>query len=108
MALITSRMLALRGRPPGLVGGINASMSAIGQSAPEHRIGVRVVNGIGEFYDRVTGQKFVPRGNNYIRLGPQTDLSGRRVVYHSTFDPGSYNPSRAEAALERMHVDGYN
>ncbi len=76
--------------------------------APAHRIGVRAVNGVGEFYDRVTGQKFIPRGNNYIRLGPQTHPSGTRVIYHSTFDPGSYNPSRVEAALQRMRADGYN
>ena len=28
----------------------------------EHRIAIRAVNGSPEFYDRVTGQKFVPRG----------------------------------------------
>lgn len=37
---------------------------------PDHRIGIRVVNGVGEFYDRKTNKKFVPRGNNYIRLSP--------------------------------------
>jgi len=75
---------------------------------PAHRIGVRVVNGVGEFYDRMTGEKFVPRGNNYIRLGPQTDPFGQRVIYHSTFDPGSYDPARVETAFKRMHADGYN
>jgi hypothetical protein len=35
---------------------------------PDHRIGIRVANGVGEFYDRTTNQRFVPRGNNYIRL----------------------------------------
>ena len=29
-----------------------------------HRIGVRVVNGGGEFYDRQTGLQFHPRGYN--------------------------------------------
>ena len=33
-----------------------------------HRIQVRVINGVGEFYDTVTGEKFVPRGMNYNRF----------------------------------------
>lgn len=75
---------------------------------PEHRIGVRVVNGVGEFYDRVTGQKFVPRGNNYARLAPQTAPDGSTQVYHSVFDPGKYDSARAAAAFRQMHADGYN
>jgi hypothetical protein len=75
---------------------------------PEHRIGVRVVDGIGEFYDRVTGEKFVPRGNNYIRLAQQKAYSGEIMNYHSTFNIGLYDPDQAEEALQRMHADGYN
>jgi len=30
------------------------------QPSPEHRIGIRVVAGVGEFYDRQTGEKFIP------------------------------------------------
>lgn len=85
-----------------------ASPTPTQRAIPAHRIGVRVVNGVGEFYDRITGQKFVPRGNNYIRLGPQTHPSGTRVIYHSTFDPGSYDASRVEATLQHMRADGYN
>src|SRR5690349_14215577 len=81
---------------------------AKGQNGSEHRIAVRVVSGAGEFYDRVTGQKFVPRGNNYIRLGPQTTLDGKHIITHSAFNPGSYDPARATLALQRMHADGYN
>ncbi|MGH8926635.1 MAG: hypothetical protein ACRDWA_18730, partial [Acidimicrobiia bacterium] len=36
--------------------------------ATEHRIGVRIVNGAGEFFDRLSGERFVPRGVNLIRL----------------------------------------
>ena len=78
------------------------------QPPVEHQIGVRVVNGVGEFFDRVTGAKFVPRGSNYIRLAPQVDTFGRRQVYHSTFIVGEYDPTRAEAALARMAASGYN
>jgi hypothetical protein len=75
---------------------------------PEHRIGVRVVDGVGEFYDRLTGQKFTPRGNNYIRLADQQSASGETFFYHSTFNVGLYDPTRAEQALRQMHADGYN
>jgi hypothetical protein len=76
--------------------------------ATAHRIGVRVVNDFGELYDRATGATFVPRGNNYIRLGPQVDGFGRTQVYHSTFIVGRYEPERAEMALARMAAGGYN
>jgi hypothetical protein len=78
------------------------------QPPPEHRIGIRVVDGIGEFYDRQTGEKFIPRGNNYIRLEYQTTPQSDRILFHSTFNAGSYEPERAEQALRRMHEDGYN
>lgn len=77
-------------------------------AAHEHRIGIRVVNGIGEFYDRVTGQKFIPRGNNYVRLAPQTAPDGSTQVYHSVFDPGQYNPDEVSTQFARMHAEGYN
>lgn len=75
---------------------------------PEHRIGVRVVDGVGEFYDRVTGERFVPRGANYIRLDWQRNRAGDRFLGHSTFGPGFYDAERAEQALAQMQADGYN
>jgi Cellulase (glycosyl hydrolase family 5) len=68
------------------------------------RIGIRD----GEFYDRVTGAAFVPRGSNYIRLAVQNDPGGFTRAWHSTFDVGRYNARRAEAALARMEASGYN
>lgn len=81
------------------------------QSSPpatEHRIAIRVNNGVGEFYDRVTGERFIPRGMNYIRLAWQTKADGSRVFGHSLFDPGQYDPSRVGGDLRRMRDDGYN
>jgi hypothetical protein len=75
-------------------------------SAPEHRIGVRAVDGEGEFYDRRTGEKFIPRGFNYVRLAPMAEIAPR--LWHSTLNPGFYEPERAEVALRRMHEGGYN
>jgi hypothetical protein len=71
-----------------------------------HRIGVRVVDGAGEFYDRQTGEKFVPRGYNYIRLAPMSETNPG--TWHSTLNPGLYEPERAEAALQAMGAAGYN
>jgi hypothetical protein len=85
-----------------------AADAAPPQPTPEHRIGVRVVNGIGEFYDRATGQKFVPRGANYIVMGLQKNRAGESYVAHATFGPGFYDRLAAEAALQKMHADGYN
>ncbi len=74
----------------------------------EHHIAIRVVNGVGEFYNRATGQKFVPRGMNYIRLAPQTKMDGSPTFGHSLFDPGQYNSLRVSGDLTKMHDDGYN
>jgi hypothetical protein len=83
-------------------------VQAAPQPSVEHRIGVREVGGFGELYDRVTAAKFAPRGSNYIRLGPQRNVSGGIQYYHSTFNVGRYDSGRAEAALGRMATDGYN
>ena len=61
------------------------------QPLPEHRIGVRVVNGVGEFYNRITGEKFVPRGANYVVISLQKNRAGEQYVSHATFGPGFYD-----------------
>ena len=75
---------------------------------PKHQIAIREINGAGEFYDTLTGDKFIPRGMNYIRIGPQTNPYGESTTYHAVFDPGKYDPQRVDTALARMSVDGYN
>lgn len=74
--------------------------------APEHRIGIRIVDGAGEFFDRHSGERFVPRGNNYVHLAPMSVLSS--ALWHSTLSPGFYDPEVTETMLRQMHVDGYN
>ena len=96
-----------------IVAGRRIARGALRVSAPpppsgDHRIGVRERDGFGELYDRTTGARFVPRGSNYIRLGPQVDTFGRHQVYHSNFIVGAYEATRAEAALARMAASGYN
>jgi hypothetical protein len=74
----------------------------------EHHIGIRVVDGIGEFYNRQTGEKFIPRGMNYVRLGPQTKMDGSSTFGHSLFDPDEYDSAKVGVDLQKMHADGYN
>ncbi len=64
-----------------------------------HRIGVRLVKGTGQLFDRQTGTAFTPRGFNLIRLA-----SG----HHSTLSVGQYDPDATERAFARMHASGYN
>jgi len=71
-----------------------------------HRIGVRMVDDVGEFYDRLTGEKFVPRGYNYARFSPIFGASGQ--LWEETLGPGFYDPVAADRALEQMHANGYN
>ena len=73
-----------------------------------HRIGVRTPSTLAEFYDRASGNVFVPRGNNYIRLASQTLPDGSSTFYHSTFNVGLYSANGVEAALTNMQTSGYN
>ncbi|MGQ0849200.1 MAG: discoidin domain-containing protein [Actinomycetota bacterium] len=65
----------------------------------EHRIGVRIVEGSGELFDRFTGEKFVPRGANLIRLSAGA---------HSTLDPGRYDRQQIVETFARLAGGGYN
>lgn len=53
--------------------------------------------------DSETGARFVPRGNNYVRLAQIADRH-----HHATFEPGQYDAARVEAALAYMGKSGYN
>ena len=68
----------------------------------EHRIGVRQVNGVGEFYDKQTNEKFVPRGGNYVFIpvgNSQTNL---------LLQVGTYDPSRTRKDFAALADLGYN
>jgi hypothetical protein len=80
-----------------------SSQSSTSRYDGRHDIGVRD----GRLYDRRTGRMFVVRGWNYVRLGPQETAAGR-IVYHTTFNAGRYDPARAERALRSMRASGYN
>jgi hypothetical protein len=69
------------------------------QGPTEHRIGVRLVKGTGQLFDRQTGIAFTPRGFNLIRLAGG---------HHSTLSVGHYDPDATEHAFARMQASGYN
>lgn len=75
---------------------------------PVHRISVRLVNGLGGFYDTTSGAKFIPRGNNYVRLAQQQFCFWGASVYHSTFDPARYDATTVAQAFGAMRDQGYN
>jgi hypothetical protein len=87
---------------------LNQTQQPAPAEPPTHTIGIRQVNGVGQFYDRTTQDAFVPRGANCVRLGPQRTPDGHTQTYHTTFDPGAYDSARAGAALGDMHALGYN
>ena len=65
-------------------------------------------DGRGEFNIISTGQAFVPRGSNFIRVADQVKPTGEATNTHSTFAPGLYDSAGAEAALASMEKQGYN
>jgi hypothetical protein len=71
----------------------------------EHVIGVRMVDGDAEFYNRQTGEKFVPRGSNYIDF--------KEIVPHTlwedyVFGAGTYRPEDIRAEFKMLAGHGYN
>ena len=82
--------------------------AAAAAAVPQHRIGVRVVGGDGEFFDRRGGAKFVPRGSTYLRRGWRDVGGGRLISHQATFDVGIYDAVAAESALAAMHAQRYN
>jgi len=48
-------------------------------------IDIRNRNGKPEFYDTVTGDRFIPRGINYTWSG--NTIQGKNNAYHNVFDP---------------------
>lgn len=69
----------------------------------EHRIGTRTTAGKAEFYDRTTGEPFVPRGVNYVFVplpaGSVTNL---------LFKEGVYDPQLTREDFGALAADGYN
>jgi F5/8 type C domain-containing protein len=70
---------------------------------PEHVIGVRTVDGVGEFYHRPSGERWVPRGVNYVFV-PVAE--GRYAT--ELLKVGIYDPARTRADFAQLAGLGYN
>ncbi|MBN2503011.1 MAG: discoidin domain-containing protein [Anaerolineales bacterium] len=70
---------------------------------PEHHIGTRVVDGVGEFYDRQSGERFVPRGVNYFYIIPAAGGFQDRF-----FGVDVYDHERVAADFQQLSELGYN
>jgi hypothetical protein len=68
-------------------------------------IGVRVVDGAGEFYDTRTGERFVPRGMNYNRFLPASTLGG---LADNLFTTRYYDQATVDADMTEMVALGFN
>jgi hypothetical protein len=82
-----------------------AAPSATPSATIERWIGVRLVDGRGEFYDTRTGQRFVPRGMNYNRFLPAATLPG---LTDNLFTTRYYDPATVDADLAEIAALGYN
>ena len=82
---------------PTLVSPENTALPQI-----EHRIGVRHVNGVGEFFDRLTDQTFIPRGVNYVFV----PLGSSNTVH--LLKVGIYDPNRTRDDFAKLASLGYN
>jgi hypothetical protein len=85
----------------------NQSASANLAVLAPHSIAVRPTATVAEFFDKTTGNPFVPRGNSYIRLAFQTYPDGSIQSYHSTFNVGLYDANGVETAMANMQNAGY-
>lgn len=70
-----------------------------------HRIGTRVVDGAGEFYDTVTGETFVPRGANYVDV---REVVPGQLWEDYVFGAGTFRPDLVREAFHHLAEYGYN
>ena len=64
------------------------------------RIGVRQ----SKFINLSTGEEFIPRGFNYVRLRPQVS----NQIVHANFDPAYYNISEIEDMFQDLKTNNFN
>jgi hypothetical protein len=83
-----------------------ASMPTVPDSPtpPPHRIGARVVDGVGEFFDTGTGERFVPRGMNYNRFITRYGSA----IADDLLTTSHYDPATVAADFDAMRELGFN
>ena len=72
------------------------------QPQVEHLIAIRRQDGVGQFYNKQTGEKYIPRGTNYVYvpLGDAHTILLLKV--------GQYDPQRTRADFSQLAGLGYN
>jgi len=75
---------------------------------PKHRIGIRVVDGVSEFFDRLSGEKFIPRGANYHRWVARSSPGQGTIPIDSLFNTAYGQLDQAEEELRQMAAMGFN
>ena len=73
-----------------------------------HRIQIRVVDGVSEFYDTLTGEKFVPRGADYIHWVARPSPGRGDIWVDALFNTSFGELDQAEAELQQMKALGFN
>ncbi len=76
--------------------------------AVEHRIGVRQGSSGMEFYDRETGERFVPRGADYVHWVSRPSPGQGDIWVDALFNTSFGELDQAEAELQQMNALGFN
>ncbi len=67
------------------------------------RIGIRLVGDAPEFFDRVTGVRFIPIGSNFLFLGSEKGYYVDRL-----FSPDHFDAGQIRTEMQAMRAFGYN
>ena len=81
---------------------LSESETSVPQPQAEHRIGIRQVNGLGEFYDKQTNERFIPRGINYVFVPAGNSYTNLLLRVNT------YSPQRTRDDFSRLSSLGYN
>ena len=94
--------------PPPQASPIPTSQATVSPAPVQHQIGVRQGAGGMEFYDVVTGERFVPRGLNYNRWVFRDSPTAGRILVAAPFNTEWGELDQAEADLQQMAELGFN
>ena len=71
---------------------------AAGQAAVPNRIGIRTLDGRAEFFDMVTGERFTPRGVNYLEFSDVPGVGAEDWLLAT----GRFNPDAIRNAFQLL------
>lgn len=89
--------------PPAVITGTPTTKPTAPPPVAGHRIAIRRIYGLAEFYDIATSERFIPRGVNYFVLVPVLDHYEDRLFAASVYDH-----KRTQADFTALSTAGYN